>query len=77
MVGQGELRNSLARIWAGGIAVVGGPDVTRPHLGWNRQTGGSEPSEFSHSCGFFREILGRMIHSNMVHIDLSGRICGA
>jgi hypothetical protein len=69
LVGQCELRNSLARIWAGCIAIVCSPDVTRSHLGWNWQAGGSQPSKFSHGCGLFGEILGRMIHSTMVASD--------
>jgi len=66
LVGQCKLRNSFARIWAGCIAIVCSPDVTRSHLGWNWQPCGSQPSKFSHGCGLFGEILGRMIHSTMV-----------
>ena len=66
LAGQCELRKSLARIWGGCIAIVCSPDVTRTHLGWDCQPGGSQPSKFSHGCGLFGEILGRMIHSTIV-----------
>jgi hypothetical protein len=66
LIWQGELRNALARIWAGRIAVVGSPEVTLSHLGWNRKAGVAQPPEFSHGCRFFRKIVRNSIHATMV-----------
>jgi hypothetical protein len=52
LVRKSKIRSAFAWIRSGGIAVVGGLDMTIPNLLWNRETSVAEPAELTHCGGF-------------------------